>query len=167
MIKWRQYVGIIFLCATALVIIHHHANAQFERADSIARTFPEELPEFETDAPLIIHKQAKQQSNLTVSIIYYRIDGSEQVRLMVEDFKLNSGYFDRQYNRVKEQMNSPENPQYYYKDYQKQERREENNIEQVIYLDKKLIFTITHSGTIRDTQLSDKILRHIDLQQIR
>jgi len=166
-IKWYHYIGLLFLWATFLVTNGLRANAQFTRADSIAHTFPKELPGFETDAPLIVHKQAEQQSNLAVSIIYYRIDGKEQLRLMIEDFELNSNYFNRQFNKVKEQMSSPEDPDYHYKGYLKQERRQKNNIEQVIYLDKKLILTITHSGTIRDTLLSDKILSEIDLEQIQ
>lgn len=167
MSKCYQYVWVIILSAAVLIISNYRVYAQFDRADSIAATFPDEVHGFETDAPLMTYKQANQESNLAVSIIYYRIDGSEQIKIKVEDFSLNSSYFNRQYNKVKQQMSGPNDPEYHYKGNLKQERREQNSIEQVIYLDRKLILTITHGGTIRDTLLSNKILCQINLEQIR
>ena len=63
-------------------------------------------------------------------------------------------------------MSGEDDPEYRYKDYLMQERRDENLIEQVIYLDQKLILTITHRGTIRNKQLTNTILNQIDLKRI-
>jgi len=162
----HTFLIIQFFWMTVICLAPGEIIAQFEEARNMAALFPAEVEGFESDDPLITFERSNDRENLHIEKIYYRTDGSEEIHIELDDFGVNSRFFSRQYNSVKQQADSVGDPDYYYRGYLKQERYDKKVVKKVIYLDKQRILTITHTGTIQNKHMVDEILRQIELDKL-
>lgn len=143
-------------------------TAQFDRAIKASRLLPDHLDGFEVDRPLIIADENRDQDFISVSRIFYKTEGNEQVKLTFKDYSINPGDYKTQLENLKKlNARKDEESVSRFNGYIMNSERRENFIEKVLYLEQNLAIEVVHEGALSDTTLSTTLLKRVDTSALK
>ena len=144
------------------------AHAQQEKALRASNLLPNYIEGFEADSPLIVSNRYRDQDFVSVERIFYKTDGSEQIRIIFKDYSINPDDYEKQLKSLKQLNASKESDDITrFKGYILNTVVNDEAIEKVLYLEQNISVEIKHGGAISDSSLSNQLMRKIDIPYLK